>query len=181
MPLVFSFSGSGALLTYLHNVFGWETSGLLNFNVPILILAVLAAVILCYRRFISTTQGALIGSLIFMSLFYRVNYQYLVMYIPLALLAASRTKYRSERIFAIVLAMLPAVWLWLTNTPGWFYASEPTSTWVIPILACIGLHGWYLPDYAYVSLAVVLMCLFLVYIILAFTRWRQHPDNVKPV
>jgi hypothetical protein len=180
-PLVFAFSGSGALLTYLHNIFGWETSFYLNFNTPVLILAVLAAVILCYKRSVSTTQGALIGALIFMSLFYRVNYQYLVTYIPIALLLASRTKYKSEKIFAIVLAILPAVWLWITNIPWWFNDSEPTAPWVTPILSRIGLPERYLPDYAYVSLAVVLMCSFLVYIIVAFIRWRRPPNSIRPV
>ena len=180
-PLCLTFSGSGALVTYLHNIFGWETSGILNFNVPILIIAILAAVILCYKRSVSMTQGALIGGLIFLALFYRINYQYLVMYIPIALLAASRTTYRSERIFTIVMAMLPAVWLWITNIPWWFNDSKPINPWVTPILTNIGLPERYLPDYTYVSLAVALMCLFLVYIVLAFIRWRQPANSVKPV
>jgi len=38
-PLVFAFSGSGALLTYLHDTFGWETVGWLQINTYVLIAA----------------------------------------------------------------------------------------------------------------------------------------------
>jgi uncharacterized membrane protein len=177
-PLMYAFSGSGALLTYLHNIFGWETSGFLNFNTPILLLALLAAFVLSYKRSISAVQGALIGSLIFISLFYRVNYQYLIIYIPLALLVASRTKYMSERIFTIVMALLPAAWLWLFDVSFWFNYVNPKNPWVTQILERIGLAHTGTPDYAFVSLALVLMCLFLAYIICAFIRWRQPPNNV---
>ena len=180
-PLMYAFSGSGALFTYLHNIFGWETSGYLNFNTPILLLAILAAFVLCYKRSISAAQGALIGSLIFISLFYRVNYQYLVIYIPVALLVASRTKYISERIFTIALALLPAAWLWLFNTSFWFNYVNPKNPWVTPILSRIGLAHTGTPDYAFVSLAMALMCLSLAYIVLAFIRWRQPLNNVEPV
>lgn len=172
-PLVFAFSGSGALLTYLHNVFGWETSGLLEFSIPLLVIALIITAVLSYKKAITPLQGALVGFLVFISLFYRVNYQYMVIYIPLAILQASRTHYRSERVFALVLAMLPAAWLWLTNIPFWFNDHDPTYPWVTPILARIGLTERYLPDYAYVSLAVVLMCLSLAYVVLTFLRWHQ--------
>jgi hypothetical protein len=60
-PLVFAFSGSGALLTYLHDAFGWETSGVLPFTVPIMVIAILAVMVLSYRRAITPAQGALAG------------------------------------------------------------------------------------------------------------------------
>lgn len=172
-PLVFAFSGSGALLTYLHNVFGWETSGLLGFSILLLVITLIITAVLSYKKAITPLQGALVGFLVFISLFYRVNYQYMVIYIPLAILQASQTRYRSERVFALVLAMLPAAWLWLTNIPFWFNDHDPTYPWVTPILARIGLTERYLPDYTYVSLAVVLMCLSLAYVVLTFLRWSQ--------
>jgi hypothetical protein len=172
-PLCFAFSGTGALLTYLHDVFGWETSGLLLFTIPVLVIAFIITAVLSYKRAITPLQGALAGFLLFVSLFYRINYQYLVIYIPLAILLASQTQYRSERIFALVLAILPAAWAWLTNIPWWFTTEPSTHSWVTPILARIGLLDRYLPDYAYVSLAIVLMCLSLAYVVLTFLRWRQ--------
>lgn len=176
-PLVFAFSGSGALLTHLNNVFGWETSGLLGFSVPLLVIILVIIAVFCYKKAITPLQGALVGFLVFISLFYRVNYQYVIIYIPLAILQASQTHYRSERIFALVLAMLPAVWLWLTNVPFWFNDHDPTYPWATPILGRIGLQERYLPDYAYVSLAVVLTCLSLTYVVLTFLRWRQPKDQ----
>lgn len=177
-PLMYAFSGSGALLTYLNQIFGWETSGLLYLNIPILILAFLAALVFSYRRTITPAQGALIGFLIFISFYYRVNYQYLIIYIPIALLVASRTQFRSERIFAIVMAMLPAVWLWLFEVSFWFNYLDPKNPQVTSILARIGWAHTGTPDFAFVSLAMVLMCLFLAYIVLAFSRWRQPVNGV---
>lgn len=176
-PLVFAFSGVGALLTYLHNVFGWDTGGLFIFTIPLLVIILIITAILSYRKAITPLQGALVGSLVFISFFYQVKYQYLVIFIPLAILQASRTHYRSERVFALVLAMLPAAWVWLSNISFWFNDYNPTYPWVTPVLARIGLLNRYLPDYTYVSLAVVIMCLSLAYVLFTFLRWRQRADN----
>jgi hypothetical protein len=175
-PLVYAFSGSGALLTYLHDVFGWGTKGLMQLNLPILAIALLAVLVLSYRRSITLTQGALLGFLLFLGLSYQVNYQYLVIYIPIAILVASRTQYRSERAFTLVLALLPAVWLWLFDVSFWFNYFTPKNPWVTPIFDRIGLTN-YMPDYpyAYVSLALVLMALFLTYVVLVFVRWHHKP------
>lgn len=176
-PLVFACSGIGSLLTYLHNVFGWDTSGLFVFTIPLLVITLIITAVLSYKKAITPLQGALVGFLVLISLLYRVNYQYLVIYIPLAILQASRTNYRSEKIFALLIALLPAVWIWLTNIPFWFNDHDPTYPWVVPILARVGLLERYLPDYAYVSFAVVLMCLSLTYVMLTFLRWRQPTDQ----
>jgi hypothetical protein len=173
-PLVYAFSGSSALLTYLHDIFGWETKGLMQLNLPILAIALLAVLVLSYRRSITLTQGVLLGFLLFLGLSYQVNYQYLVIYIPVAILVASRTQYRSERAFTLVLALLPAVWLWLFDVSFWFNYFTPKNSWVTPIFGRIGLTH-YVPDYAYVSLATVLMALFLTYVVLIFVRWHRQP------
>ena len=175
-PLVYAFSGSSALLTYLHDVFGWGTKGLMQLNLPILAIALLAVLVLSYRRSITLTQGALLGFLLFLGFSYQVNYQYLVIYIPIAILVASRTQYRSERAFTLVLALLPAVWLWLFDVSFWFNYLTPKNPWVTPIFDRIGLVN-YMPDrpYAYVSLAVVLMALFLTYVVFVFLRWHHKP------
>lgn len=176
-PLCFALSGSGALLTYLHNAFGWETGALLPFTVPVLVIALAITAVLSYRTEATPVQGALAGFLVFVSFSYRVNYQYLVVYIPLAILLASQTRYLSERISALVLAVLPAAWLWLGNVPWWFNYLEPTSPWVTPMLAQIGLLRRYLPDLVYVSFAVILMCLSLTHVVFTFVRWRQRVAN----
>jgi hypothetical protein len=121
-------------------------------------------------------QGALAGFLVFIGFYYRINYQYLVGYIPLAILLAARTQYKLERVFALVLAILPAVWLWLASTPWWFHDTIPGYTWVIPMFRHLGLLDRYLPDQVYVIFACMLMCLSLGYIVLAFTKWRQPAD-----
>jgi hypothetical protein len=172
-PLFFSFSGSGALLTHLHNLFGWDTARLIPFTIPVMVVAMIVTAIFFYRRFITPLQGALAGLLLFVGLFYRVNYQYLIMYIPLAILLAATTKYQSEKVFAIVLAMFPGIWIWLANIPWWFHNFEPHYYQATPILARIGLLDRYFPDYAYVSFAFVLMCVSIAYVVLMFLKWSR--------
>jgi hypothetical protein len=179
-PLCFALSGPGSLLTYLHNTLGWSTLGLIKLTIPVLVAALIVVAILSYKRSITPLQGALAGFLVFISLFYRVNYQYLVIYIPLAILLATRTPHRGERIYALALAVLPAVWVWLSNIPWWFYDLGPVHTWVIPLLARFGLPQRNLPDSAFVTFAVVLMCLSLTYVVLLFTRWRQQGSASWP-
>jgi len=144
-----------------------------------LICATVFTAILCVRRQITPLQGALAGFLIFIGLYYRINYQYLIGYIPLAILLASRTKYRSERAFALALAIVPSLWLWLANTPWWFHDTKPGYSWVTPFFGHLGLLARYLPDWVYVTFAVALTCLSLVYLVLAFTKWpsrRNYPE-----
>jgi hypothetical protein len=173
-PLVYAFSGIGSLLTYLHETLGWQTLVFLALTVPLMLLAIVAVVIVSYQRTISLAQAALVGFLAFLSLSYQVNYQYLIIYIPIALLVAAQTRYKGERILTLVLAMLPAVWLWLSNPAVWFYYFDPESRWVPPILAHIGLAHPNLPDYIYVSFALLLMALYLTYIVCVFTRWQAR-------
>jgi hypothetical protein len=176
-PLCYAFSGTSSLLTYLHNVFGWDTVGYLRFDTPLLVLAVLALLIICYRRPVTPARGALAGFLVFFALSYQVNYQYLIVYIPLALLVAARTAYRGERVFTLILAFLPAAWLWLFDISFWFTFLSPASNWVVPVLARLGLGRSGMPDYAYVSLAVALMLLALTCVVLSFWRWRLQPPD----
>jgi hypothetical protein len=148
--------------------------------IPVMIIALSITAMLCYWRRVTPLQGALAGFLVFISFTYQVNYQYLIVYIPLAILLASRTQYKIEKIFTLVLAILPAVWVWLANMPWWFHNLKPDYLWATPILARIGLFDRYLPDWFYVAFAVGLMCLSLAYVILAFLKWQQPEVEQTP-
>jgi len=180
-PLMYAFNGGGSLLTYLNQAYGWNTIGYFNLFAPVLIIAFIAALYLSYRTTITYSQAALAGFLIFIIFFYRINYQYLVIYIPLALLAASQTRYKIERTGAIIIAMLPAVWLWLFNVSFWFYYLAPQASEAVKLLDRLGMSRMDVPDYGYVTLSVVLTCLYLVYTILVFTRWRKPAGLMPPV
>ena len=119
----------------------------------------------------TTARGALAGFLIFVGLFYSINYQYLVVYIPLAILVASTSYSRCERAITMCLVLFPAVWLWLYDTSFWFNYFQPTSPWVTPIMAGIGLAN-HAPDCIYVAFALILMFLALTHVALAFLRWH---------
>jgi len=179
-PLVYAFSGIGALLTYLQEIFGWATGGFLPFTIPIMFIAIAVVMVLSYRRTITPAQGALVGFLALLSFSYHVNYQYLIIYIPIALLVAARTQYRGERVLTLVLALLPAVWLWLSSVSCWFNFLQPASTQVNLILARIGLAHAPAPDYAYVSLALAIMGLSIAYVVCVFTRWHNSTGKLPP-
>lgn len=182
-PLCYAFGGSGALLTYLHNLFGWETLDLLRASVPLLAVVLVVVITLSYRKSLDPMQGALVSFLAFVALFYRINYQYLVIYIPLAILVAAKTRWASEKAIAMSLAMLPAVWLWLGDVSGWFNSFQPASPGVTHVLTLVGLTNQ-VPDYVYVSFAMVLGALSIAYIVFAFLRWhragRQQISSVAP-
>jgi len=179
-PLVYAFSGIGSLLTYLHETMGWATSQFLPFTIPVMFIAIAAVMVLSYRRTITLAQGALAGFLALMSFSYQVNYQYLIIYIPIALLVAARTQYRGERVLTLVLALLPAVWPWLFNTSFWFRYLTPVFTQVNPILDRIGLAHPPLPDYVYVSLALAIMGLSIAYVVCVFSRWHNSTGKLPP-
>ena len=180
-PLVFAFSGLGSILTILHNTFFWNTTWLIVLTAPILIIMFIIMAILSYKRRITPLQGALAGFMVFIAFYYRINYQYLVIYIPLAILLASSTRYKLERVFALVIAMLPAVWPWITNIPWWFHDTQPGYGWVPAMFRHIGLFERYLPDWVCVVFAGVIMCTAIAYIVLVFTKWQQTKNDWHPI
>ncbi len=171
--IMYAFNGIGSLVTYLHDIFGWDIEGILHANIPLLIVALAIAAVFVYRKKISPIRAALVGLCLFVAIFYRINYQYLVIVIPLALLIAARTDYWIERIVALGLAMVPAVWVWLSSVSFWFIYLKPWSFETVPMLERLGLAHYGTPDYAYVALALTIMTLCLVYVIGVFWWWRR--------
>jgi hypothetical protein len=180
-PLAYSFGGVGAGLTYLHDWLGWETQGYLNYGLYALVVSFIAVCLLAYYRKLSLPRGALIGYLLFVAFFYRINYQYLVISSAMAMLVVAGTTYRSERILALVLALFPAAWMWLFDNSFWFNYLAPHSPWVRPVFEKFGLVRYNIPDWGYVSFALVLMCLCLAYVLCVFLKWRQPLKSLSQV
>ena len=173
-PIEYALSGTGSLLTYLHDVYGcygWETINLLRATLYVAGVALIAVIILCYVRRVNPLQGTLACFLVFFALFYRINYQYTIIFIPVALLVAAMSVYRGERIMAIILALFPALWLWLSNVSIWFVYLEPSNPWVVPYLANIGM-GANCPTGFFVFFSVVLAYLSLTYVVLILIKWN---------
>jgi len=177
-PLLYAFSGSGAAFTYLHDRFGWDTLGWFNFNTPVLVIAIISGLILSYVKRLSPLRAMLVGMLLFIGLFYRINFQYLVIFIPLAILAMARTTYVSERILGLWLAVFPSVWLWYFTVSFWFTYLTPDYPTSVSIFERIGLNHETAADKVYLWIALGIMLLSLSYIVLAFTRWKRAPDCV---
>ena len=179
-PQMFAFNGAAASLTFLHTVKGWDTLGLIKLEIPLLVLAVVTAAVFCYLKKIDVLRGALAGMLVFILFFYRINYQYLVVAIALALFVASRTHYRSEKVMALCLAILPAAWLWLINVATWFVYLEPNGNAMVPILDKLGLTHQGFPDSVYLAFTLVLTLLCATYVYLTFTRWKEPLRSLDP-
>jgi len=172
-PLVYAFGGVGALVTYIHDTLGWETARYLNTGIVLLGLSLIVCCFFTWTRRIGLLRGALVGYLLFIAFFYRINYQYLVIIVPMALLITSRSPYLGEKIMTLVLALYPALWLWLFNTSFWFYYLVPQNTWVTPVFERLGLVRGGIPDLVYVIFALILMCLCIAYVVGVYTRWRE--------
>ncbi len=173
-PLMYAFSGSSSLLTYLHNTQGWETKEFFSYNIYILAAAMAAALSLTRIRSITYAQAALIGILLFIGISYQVNYQYVIIFIPIALIVAARTNRVSERIYTIALAILPAVWLWMYDVAFWFRAYKPAHPSVSSIFENFGWTTYLSSDRPYVIFALTLMLTCLIYVVSAFLYWH-HP------
>ena len=145
-PLCYAFSGSASLLTYLHDTRGWETCGWLHYNTYVLAIVMLAAAGLTWIRSITLAQAALVGMLLFLGLNYQVNYQYLVIYIPLAILVAAQATDKWQRGFTLGLAILPAIWLWLYSPAFWFRIIGPQHWEAVDKLSRIGWNRCFYPD-----------------------------------
>jgi hypothetical protein len=171
LPLVYAFSGSGAIITYLHQQFGWTTEYLLKYDSFLLIAGVAAALAACYAKRIRVEHAALIGILLFVGIFYRINYQYLVIYIPLALCCMAISHDWSERSLAILLIAIPASWVFMFDVSFWFRVFEPLAVPAPTILGKIGMTN-YVPDITYVSLAAGLMIVSLAYVGMVLSRPR---------
>jgi len=175
-PLVFALSGPGALITYLHDAFKWSIEPLLRYSTPLLVTGIVAASVVCYVKRVNVAQAALIGILLFIGLFYRVNYQYLVIYLPLAIFAIAVSQTWAEKGLAIALVVVPAVWIWLFDVSFWFWYQAPKDLGATDLLARAGLtHS--VPDYAYVSLAGTIMLLCLAYVVVELARRHNQPSQ----
>ncbi len=172
-PLVYAFNGPASLITFLHDALGWSTEFLLRYDAPVLILAVGAVTVFAYLRRITIEQAALSGILVFIALFYRINYQYLVIYIPLAILAFSRVRWGAEKGLALALAVVPAAWVFLFSVVFWFNYLAPRNPEVVEPLIRAGL-GRFMPDYTFVTIALVIMALSFAYIIQVLVQGRRY-------
>ncbi len=176
-PLVYAFNGPASLITYLHDWLGWNTEYLLRYDAPLLILAVGVVTAFAYLRRITIEQAALAGILVFIALFYRINYQYLVIYIPLAILALSRVRWGAEKALALALAVVPAAWVFLFAVTFWFNYLIPRNPEVVDPLIRAGL-GRFMPDYTFVTIAMVIMALSVAYIVQVLAQGRKPPLTV---
>ena len=110
--------------------------------------------------------------LLFVGIFYRVNYQYLVIYIPLVIYCLAVARDWIERSLTLALILVPAAWVWLYDVTFWFRYLIPRVLETPPVLEKLGLNH-YIPDVVYVILAGVLMSLCFAYVAVVLARRKQ--------
>jgi uncharacterized membrane protein len=177
LPLVYAFGGIGSLLTYVHETLGWQTEPFIVYCIPVLVAAIVAAAVFCYFKPVRLEQAALAGILLFIAIFYRINYQYLVIYLPIAIMALAIARRWVERGLLLALIILPASWVWLFDVTFWFRYLRPYTTSDLSILNHIGLDH-YIVDPVYVTIAGSLMVLALTYSITIFIQ-KSRQQNLQ--
>jgi len=81
-----------------------------------------------------------------------------------------------------MMALVPMVWLWIFDVAFWFYCYQPAHQEVLPLMERLGFFRLGTPDYAYVTIAMVLMGMFITYIVLAYTKWKSPGlMKIKPI
>lgn len=80
----------------------------------------------------------------------------------------------------MIIAVVPAIWVWMFNDAFWFYYALPHHLEAVSALKRLGMYSVNAPDWAYVTLTMVLWGLFLAYIVLTFTIWHKRKEDTLP-
>jgi len=142
-PLCYSFNGIFSLLTYLHNLYGWDTLQFFEISFVLLIsLLAVSGVHVFLRRSSDYIQAALLGILSFLITFWLVNPQYLVAFIPFMIVDGVRNwKYRKWTKVLFLTALVPSLWLWFFDVSLWFQLCRYPNEDAIRLLQLLRLDG----------------------------------------
>ncbi len=156
-PVCYSFNGLSSLATYLHDVTGGDYTFLIKYwIIPYIILQAIAL-----HYFLKTDD--LIGATYlsyaaFIATFWRINHQYLVPLIALAVLAVPQImrRWRTVSVVTVISSvLLPAVWPIMFPTSWWFHVHiKNPSTWWISLIDKLTLMVF--ESGAYVAYSLVL-------------------------
>lgn len=160
-PLIYSFSGLGALLTYIHSTFKIETLGALTILKQLQGLLIFIGAVLSFKNEPKPLHAALMAFLIVLGFSPCVHYQYLIGLIPLALVAASEAQAKTTKGIFLSITLLPAIWLLTFDVGFWFRFMQPHAVDVQNVLKYFGMSGSFLslPEGFYVAFATTLMLL----------------------
>ncbi len=166
-PLCYSFNGIFSLLTYLHNLYGWDTLQYFETSFILLVsLLVASGIHIMLRRPSDYDQVALLGILSLLITFWLVNPQYLVAFIPFMIVDGVRNlKYRKWTKALFLTAFVPSVWLWVFDVSLWFRLYGFSNEAAIRLLQLLRLTS-YRSDIYYLAFSVVLSCLLASYFLL---------------
>lgn len=132
-PICYSFNGISSLATYMHDITGGDYLALIKYwYVPYLALQALVALYYVKKR--DLVASSYLSYAAFIATYWRINHQYLVPLIALAILALTLLP-GSKFIKALVVAssiIMPGVWPIMFPTSWWFHVhiEEPSQWWI---------------------------------------------------
>ncbi len=132
-PICYSFNGISSLATYMHDITGGDYLALINYwYVPYLALQALVA--LHYIKTRDLIASSYLSYAAFIATYWRVNHQYLIPLIALAVLTLALSR-KSKVMKALVGAssiIMPGMWPIMFPTSWWFHVhiEEPSQWWI---------------------------------------------------
>lgn len=176
-PIVYSFNGFSSLATYLHSKSGNDFLWVVEYWwIPATVcLAILAYVVARCRDRLSIIAIAYLAYLVYVTVYWRVNYQYFTPLIGLAsLYIFYPSKARVGRLLALLHALLVALWLYMFPISWWAHVHiENPSREIINLLDSLSLmvfaeeiyvlYSVMLTVFGYITLAVSCTSLYTAY------------------
>ena len=154
-PYCYNFNGITSLLTWIHDICRVETIGYFKFWTLILTLLLLPIILLVIKKRIENTWTIMfLGYSCFIISLWRINYQYLIPFIMLAISTYITEKDKWIKKLTLTLTLYPSIWFFIFPCSFWFYYHIPKpNTQLINILNIFSLRV--VVDYIYIIYSVV--------------------------
>ncbi len=121
-PIVYSFNGISSLATYLHEEYGYDMLWAIEYwYIPSAILMMILIIRMVKQR-LNPVIVAAIAYIIYTTTYWRVNHQYLVPTIAMAVIITILTNSKVVKITAIVTILTIALWPVAFPTSWWLHA-----------------------------------------------------------
>ncbi len=121
-PIVYSFNGVSSLATYLHDEYGYDTVWVIKiWYIPAIILLI-ALVVKTIKHKIDPITLSAIAYIVYTATYWRVNHQYLVPTIALAIIMAVTTNNKVVKTLALTTTLTIALWPIIFPTSWWLHA-----------------------------------------------------------
>lgn len=120
-PIVYSFNGVSSLATYLYEKHGYEMLWAIEYWYLPSIIFMSILVIKVVRRRLDPMVATAIAYIIYTATYWRINHQYLVPTIAMALIAVALTDSKIVKTIAVTIILMIALWPIVFPTSWWLH------------------------------------------------------------